>query len=420
LTILTLTKVDVGMLEDVGTSANNIIQLDSNGKIPAVDGSLLTGTDTALSASSDPTISTNPTNGVGTKYRNTTSGEMFVCTDATAGANVWINVGVGRSNIANAPYTRGGTQYAFFAGGLKHNPVNSNANTIERMAYASSSNCTDVGNLSAYIRYSMSPASSTTHGYTMGGDRHTVGNSNSGASPSSNIEKFQFAASSNSTSIGNLTGIKSSNGRGNLSSATFGYCSGGSWSGGRTNKIEKTSFSTDTNATHVGDLIRVISAVSHQSAELYGYSSGGWDGFNSRNEITKFNFSTDGNATDVGDLVAPNDSGGGASGPDYGYVAGAAATNVIQKFAYASDANATDVGDLYSANGTPTNAIDTGGAHCSSSTTHAYRAGAGGGNPIPTGIDRWSFSTDGNATDVGDMIQDGSGGGRTDGAAFQD
>ena len=167
-------------------------------------------------------------------------------------------------------------------------------------------------------------------------------------------------------------------------------------------------------------MIRAVGSAIHCSAELYGYSSGGSDGSNTSNEITKFNFSTDGNATVVAYFVAPNSSGVGASGRDYCYVAGAAATNVIQKFAYASDANATDVGDLYSANGTPTNAIDTGGAHCSSSTTHAYRAGAGGGNPIPTGIDRWSFSTDGNATDVGDMIQDGSGGGRTDGAAFQD
>jgi len=34
LTILTLTKVDVGMMEDVGTSANQLVQLDSNAKVP--------------------------------------------------------------------------------------------------------------------------------------------------------------------------------------------------------------------------------------------------------------------------------------------------------------------------------------------------------------------------------------------------
>ena len=260
------------MLEDVGTSANNIIQLDSNGKIPAVDGSLLTGTDTALSASSDPTISTNPTNGVGTKYKNTTSGEMYICTNATAGANVWENVGSGGSNIGNAPYTRGGTQYAFFAGGLKHNPVNSTANTIERMAYASSSNCTDVGNLAAYYRYGMAPSSSTTHGYIMGGDRHTVGNSNSGSAPANNIEKFQFAASSNATDIGDLTEAKASQGRGNLSSATFGYSAGGHCPalGGRTNKLEKLSFSTDGNSTDIADMVRAVSSTQNCSAEKNG------------------------------------------------------------------------------------------------------------------------------------------------------
>jgi hypothetical protein len=54
------------------------------------DGSGLTGIITK--SSSDPTVSTNPTGGVGTVYLNTTSGEMWSCTDATAGANVWTTV----------------------------------------------------------------------------------------------------------------------------------------------------------------------------------------------------------------------------------------------------------------------------------------------------------------------------------------
>ena len=116
------------MLEDVGTSANNILQLDSNAKIPAVDGSLLTGTDTALSGSSDPTISTNPTNGVGTKYKNTTSGEMYICTDATAGANVWTNVGEGTGDIV--PWLFGGTIRGFAAG-------NESSNVIDSFSFAS-------------------------------------------------------------------------------------------------------------------------------------------------------------------------------------------------------------------------------------------------------------------------------------------
>jgi len=51
--------------------------------------------------SSDPTISTNPSGGVGSLYMNQTSGEMWACTDATAGANSWINIGSGTGKIPN-------------------------------------------------------------------------------------------------------------------------------------------------------------------------------------------------------------------------------------------------------------------------------------------------------------------------------
>ena len=45
-----------------------------------------------LSDFNNPALSTSPS-GVGTKYKNITDGKIFICTDATAGANVWINVG---------------------------------------------------------------------------------------------------------------------------------------------------------------------------------------------------------------------------------------------------------------------------------------------------------------------------------------
>ena len=72
--------------------------------ITSVDASKLTG---SLPASmneitkqgSDPTISTNPSGGVGSIILNTSSGEMFVCSDSTAGANVWKNTGDGTGAI---------------------------------------------------------------------------------------------------------------------------------------------------------------------------------------------------------------------------------------------------------------------------------------------------------------------------------
>ena len=44
----------------------------------------------ATTDANDPAVDTNPTDGVGTKWINTTSGEIFICIDATADTNQWI------------------------------------------------------------------------------------------------------------------------------------------------------------------------------------------------------------------------------------------------------------------------------------------------------------------------------------------
>ena len=56
-------------------------------------------TDATVSAS-DPTISINPSSGVGHLWLNSTSGEGFLATDVTAGANVWTNLGSGSGGVA--------------------------------------------------------------------------------------------------------------------------------------------------------------------------------------------------------------------------------------------------------------------------------------------------------------------------------
>ena len=112
----TLQTLDVSMLDDVGTGANQLIQLDSNAKIPACSGAAITGLSSVTKNASDPTISTNPSGGVGTVWQNTTSGEMYICTDATAGANVWTNVGPGTGNVEPSPGYQGET-YGYATGG---------------------------------------------------------------------------------------------------------------------------------------------------------------------------------------------------------------------------------------------------------------------------------------------------------------
>ena len=101
---------------DTGTAANKIVLLDGSGNLPAVDGSQLTGISTATVSSSDPTISTNPSGGVGTEWLNSTSGEMYICTDATAGANVWTNVGGGSGDVE--PFSFPGSNFGYASGGI--------------------------------------------------------------------------------------------------------------------------------------------------------------------------------------------------------------------------------------------------------------------------------------------------------------
>jgi hypothetical protein len=103
-------------IED-GAITNDLISGISSSKLtgalPALDGSALTGvspTDPVLlNETSNPTVSsmTATGNGVGTLWVNSTTGNMFVCTDATVDANVWTNIGGGSGSFYPTP--TGGT-----------------------------------------------------------------------------------------------------------------------------------------------------------------------------------------------------------------------------------------------------------------------------------------------------------------------
>ena len=100
---------------DTGTTAGKIVKLDGNAKLPAVSGVALTGVAGATKSASDPLITTNPSGGVGTEWHNTTSGNVFVCTDATAGDNIWTNVGGQSGDVV--PYVYQGSSYGYSIGG---------------------------------------------------------------------------------------------------------------------------------------------------------------------------------------------------------------------------------------------------------------------------------------------------------------
>ena len=95
----------------VGTTANKLVALDGNAKLPAVDGSQLTNlpaatlvglTDTTVSTG-NPTRTTNPS-AVGHLWLNKTSGGIYVCTDATSNSNVWVKSGDGDGGVGIYTY----------------------------------------------------------------------------------------------------------------------------------------------------------------------------------------------------------------------------------------------------------------------------------------------------------------------------
>ena len=74
---------------------------------------------------------------------------------------------------------------------------------IEKTAFASDGNSTDVGNLTRNL-YEMAGSSSTTHGYSGGGTTTTNPNPLQTSNELTDIQKFPFASDTNATDTADL------------------------------------------------------------------------------------------------------------------------------------------------------------------------------------------------------------------------
>ena len=349
-------------------------KLKPGGALPAIDGSNLQNVSTGLlSGSSDPTITQNPAGGVvGTVYTNTETGEVFVLTDATTDANIWVNVGGGSGNIQNFPM---GTIAGFSS------CSNPSTNTVEKFTFANPVVVTDHGDLATSSHYRVG-SSSKTHGYTAGGsgpqniiDRFAFANSSSaaghgnletaihntqgassetdgyvhggGTNSRATIQIYSFASNTTGTTHGNLR-----NGRveaAGCSSQTDGYCIGGNSNTGNLNTIDKYSFASNTTAADHGT---VNTTMAKQNVGLNsktdGFSCGGVVSSGYSTNIQKFSFASNTSAATHGSLTYDTGYASGQSGKTEGYVSGgsSAGVNQIQKVVYASVIPVVDVGDL--------------------------------------------------------------------------
>jgi len=89
--------VDIAMLSATGSASSSTFLRGDNSWQTAGVSTLAALTDATVS-SSDPTISSNPA-AVGHLWINSTSGESYICSDISTGANVWKNIGDGTGGV---------------------------------------------------------------------------------------------------------------------------------------------------------------------------------------------------------------------------------------------------------------------------------------------------------------------------------
>ena len=232
------------------------------------------------------------------------------------------------------------------------------------------------------------------HGYITGGQTTNV--------YQNTIQRFSFTSDANATDVGDMAANVFSRPSGQTSTY-HGYNSTGNSSLGstvpipqRSAEVRRFSFASSANATDVGFLTIGHTLGTGQSSSTHGYHTGGPP---SASNIEKFPFSA-GNVT-AGSVVAgttttPNARESvGLSSETNGYITGDYVSPYIdiEKFSFASDGNATDVGNLFS---------NRNGGAGQSSTTHGYTSG-GRTSSFSDIIDKFPFASDGNATNVGDL-----------------
>jgi len=177
----------------------------------------------------------------------------------------------------------------------------------------------------------------------------------------------------------------------------------GAGTGGQGLKVEWDS--TNDGELHWLDVdessLEYVAPFHFHNATNYGFTSGGL----SSNVIDKFSLSSDANATDHADLnsTRKNVGGCGGSSTTHGYVYGgykepSPSHTYIDKFSFTSTSNATEIGDI---------TLGRWGYAAQSSSDYGYCSGGrvGTGDTYTNVIDKTSFSVDGDSTDVGDLSQ---------------
>jgi hypothetical protein len=303
---------------------------------------------------------------------------------------------------SDTPYQ--GTVAGYTSGG-RSTPTSA-TNVIDKFPFASGGNATDAGDLSV-ARAAQGGNSSQVSGYSSGGiTTVTV--------PyvfTDTVDRFPFTSFTTATDVGNLVQATGFIRSGSQSSTTHGYTTGGNIpptpSDTSTNAIQRFPFQASfATATDVGDLVATKSDSYGSSSSEHGYSAGGLP--TSIIRIERFDFAAVGNSADVGVLSEAMEGGASGSSKTHGYAVGSVAVSAptnksdILKFGFASLSSSVNIGDLLSAVYWNTG---------QSSVEYGYSSGGNNGTPVVPApftvnvIEKYSFVSDGNGVDSGDLSQ---------------
>ena len=372
------------------------------GTLPALDGSSLTGFSATTKSANNPTVSTAPSNGLGTVWTNTVTGDVFICTNNAVGDYVWKNIGSGSGDILlTASYS--GKTYGYSASGYSQalSPY-SNVNDYQKYPFATQSDAAYVGEMDTNLaRYGASGSSSATYGYIACGQEYT-----NTAYNNSRVDKFSFVTDSNSLHAHDLGQAEYASAGFSSINTGYGYHTGGYISSPQTfiTHIKKYSFSGDWDSASVGNMSNARFSHGGYNSETHGFTSGGEGssvpGYNS---IDKFSFANEGTATDHGDLTIMRQWSSSSSSLTHGFMCGGSNNAIaynkaeeIETFLFSSNTTAALHGELMWKSWQC--------ASGSSSVAYGYHNG-GNDDYNSSSIHKYSYASNTVATDQGDLTR---------------
>ena len=303
-------------------------------------------------------------------------------------------IGFGSSSAGAGGPTFQGEISGYTHGGQP--PGSGGYDRIDKFSFTTQANATDVANLDT-VAYGVGGGFRTgTHGMLAGGV-------STGYARIKDIQKYSHTADTNASNIGDLTWATETEGDVSDMGNGFGYLCGGNYYSPSLAVVKhklKFSFVTGGGGTDIGDLTGSIrKKMAGATDGLYGYMMGGRNASDSGdyNTIDRWAYASGGDSVDVGNITVTRATQAGASSLTYGYMVGGYRSyigggNIIDKFAFSASADSTDVGNL-------TAGIQSNCAH--SATSYGYSAQ--GRVPVQNRIERFSFTSDVNATDWADL-----------------